>query len=254
MTLNTLDQDLATLHQLSAQNDQLTRAKQLNLIDTIYATGINGQEKLLEFLIERAQNKCQHVSCIDGFIFESLLESKDSHIVNYLNRRFQNGIVPLKSGCNIDYLPLQKLLISKRFQEADQVTRMKLCELSRKVGNHKRDWLYFTDILLLPGEDLSSIDQLWQVHSKGLFGLSVQRNIWLAQNSNWEKLWSKIGWKVDQVACRYPKEFVWDLSAPAGHLPLSNQLRGVQVLASLFLHPVWTNSLQGSNSNTDFIY
>ncbi|PLZ94121.1 hypothetical protein CI594_16205, partial [Fischerella thermalis CCMEE 5196] len=38
---------------------------------------------------------------------------------------------------------------------------------------------------------------------------------------------------------RYPQEFTWDLSAPKGHLPLSNQLRGVRVIASIFAHPAW---------------
>jgi hypothetical protein len=247
MTLDILDKDLAMLQELSTQMDDLSISTQLDLINRIYATGKDGQDKLLTLLIERSQTASRRVNCMDGLIFELLLQSNNLNIKKGIDLNFTNGIVPLKSAYNIDYIPLQKLLVSKNFQAADQITQMKLCELSRKAGNHGRDWLYFTDILLLPAEDLYSIDQLWQVHSQGLFGLSIQRNIWLAQNSNWEKLWDKIGWKINKVACRYPCEFIWDLSAPAGHLPLFNQLRGVQVLASLFLHPVWTQPLEESH-------
>ncbi|MEO8890989.1 MAG: GUN4 domain-containing protein, partial [Coleofasciculaceae cyanobacterium] len=33
--------------------------------------------------------------------------------------------------------------------------------------------------------------------------------------------------------------FIWDLSAPRGHLPLSNQLRGVRPFAALMGHRAW---------------
>ncbi|PLZ36777.1 hypothetical protein CBP27_11530, partial [Fischerella thermalis WC542] len=56
---------------------------------------------------------------------------------------------------------------------------------------------------------------------------------------NWDNLWVKIGWKKGKNWTRYPQEFTWDLSAPRGHLPLSNQLRGVRVIASIFAHPAW---------------
>ncbi|NET49629.1 MAG: hypothetical protein F6K09_13095, partial [Merismopedia sp. SIO2A8] len=51
----------------------------------------------------------------------------------------------------------------------------------------------------------------------------------------------KIGWKSGNSCTRYPNEFTWDISAPAGHLPLSNQLRGVRVMSSLLSHPAWTS-------------
>jgi len=64
--------------------------------------------------------------------------------------------------------------------------------------------------------------------------------LWLAMGKNWEKLWSLIGWKQGNTWTRYPNEFIWDLTAPKGHLPLSNQLRGVRVISSLLNHPAWT--------------
>ena len=63
--------------------------------------------------------------------------------------------------------------------------------------------------------------------------------IWLGLSKNWVNLWPKIDWKNGNNWTRYPNGFTWDLSAPRGHLPLSNQLRGVRVMSSLLCHPAW---------------
>ena len=91
----------------------------------------------------------------------------------------------------------------------------------------------------MPSEDLIVIDSLWQAYSRHKFGFSKQRQIWLSTNCDWEKFWDQIGWKNNGIARRYPNEFLWDVNAPSGHLPLFNQLRGVQVLSALFNHIVW---------------
>jgi hypothetical protein len=104
----------------------------------------------------------------------------------------------------------------------------------------KRKWLYFTEVENFPIQDLRTINQLWVVHSEGKFGFSVQREIWLGLSKNWVNLWPKIGWKDGNNWTRYPNGFTWNLSAPRGHLPLSNQLRGVRVMSSLLSHPAWT--------------
>nr|YP_010952330.1 conserved hypothetical plastid protein [Gloiopeltis furcata]WMP13999.1 conserved hypothetical plastid protein [Gloiopeltis furcata] len=141
----------------------------------------------------------------------------------------------------MDYKPLQKLLISKHYRQADRLTQIYLCQLAGLDEDSKRNWLYFTDIQSLPSEDLATIDMLWRLYSRNKFGFSRQRKIWLSNNCNWEKLWSRIGWKNEGVACRYPDEFMWSIDAPQGHLPLFNQLRGVQVLSALFDHTVWNS-------------
>lgn len=148
-------------------------------------------------------------------------------------------IVLLKSERNIDYTPLETLLKAQDFQAADRMTLEKLCELAG-VEAIQRKWLYFTEVENFPVTDLQTIDRLWWNYSEGKFGFSVQREIWLSLGKNWEKLWPKIGWKTGNNWTRYPNEFTWDLSAPKGHLPLSNQLRGVRVMASLLSHPAWT--------------
>jgi len=211
------------------------------LIQRIYDYGLNGQQKLLQKLICNYSNNVNLINCIDGFIFELLLQSDNQTILYVLKQYFPQGILPLRSACNIDYSILQKLLASQQFEEANKLTNLKLCSLAQIVGNHSRQWLYFTDISSLPSIDLYIIDKLWSIHSRGLFGISIQRKIWLSNNLDWDKLWDQIGWKVNRATCRYPQEFIWDITAPAGHLPLFNQLRGTQVLSTLFSHPVWAN-------------
>lgn len=145
----------------------------------------------------------------------------------------------LHSDRGIDYEPLQTLLAQQQFQAADQLTLEKLCELAGPAAV-QRKWLYFSEVDSFPVADLQTLDQLWLTHSQGKFGFSVQRKIWLSLGKNWEELWPKIGWKSGNNWTRYPQEFTWDLTAPKGHLPLSNQLRGVRVIYSLLAHPAWS--------------
>ena len=146
--------------------------------------------------------------------------------------------VPLTSALNIDYRPLQELLSAGSWLEADRLSLQLLCRAAGE-GAARRGWLYFSEVSRIPVEDLRTIDHLWRVASGDRFGYSVQRQLWLGVNRNWERLWPLIGWKQGYHWTRYPDEFTWDLSAPKGHLPLSNQLRGVRVLEELLTHKAW---------------
>lgn len=146
--------------------------------------------------------------------------------------------VPLDSERQIDYAPLQQLLAEQQFEAADTLTRELLCQLGGE-GAVARKWLYFTEVDNIPVTDLQTIDRLWVAYSDGKFGFSVQRKLWLGTGKNWDKLWPKMGWKNGNSWTRYPQGFTWSLDAPKGHLPLSNQLRGVRVIAALFAHPAW---------------
>jgi len=151
------------------------------------------------------------------------------------------GIVLLKSERNIDYTELEQLLQAQDFQAADHLTLRLLCELAGSEAR-QRKWLYFTEVENFPITDLQTINNLWLNYSEGKFGFSIQREMWLSLGKKWDKFWPKIGWKAGNNWTRYPHEFIWDLSAaPKGHLPLSNQLRGVRVIASLLSHPAWTS-------------
>ena len=230
---------LFQLNQITDLEDSSSIKQQTKLVQLIIAEPL-GAQTLLDLLIERRLNKKGKLCYSDGIIFKSLYNYPQQILKEKVNYYFQHGIVSLTSNNNINYQPLYKSLISNNFKTANQLTHIHLNELAGLNKNHQRQWLYFTDILNLPVQDLKIIDTLWKIYSEGQFGFSIQRQIWLYNNKNWEKFWHKIGWKINKKNVRYPQEFIWDNTAPTGHLPLFNQLRGVQVLATLFMHPAWS--------------
>ena len=196
----------------------------------------SGWDVLMEFLLER---KSEPPTAVMGKAYQVLYSADSPRATEFLQANFPTGVVPLRSDSSIDYTPLQQLLVLQEFQEADRLTLDKLCELVGETAS-ARKWLYFTQVESLPVADLQTINMLWKVHSEGRFGFSVQREIWQASGKNWDKLWPLIGWKKGNNWTRYPQEFIWDLSAPRGHLPLSNQLRGVQPFSALMAHRAWS--------------
>nr|YP_010336732.1 hypothetical protein MW559_pgp154 [Stylonema alsidii]UNJ15138.1 hypothetical protein [Stylonema alsidii] len=223
------------LHKIDFQNTEIN-SSQMEIIKSIQEIGTLGVKTLANLLYEHKMN--QSISPLDGFIYEELLQIQDKEIQNFLTDNFPSGLIPLQSEKSIDYSYLQKLLQNKNFLEADILTQKKLCELA-SVDLNTRNWLYFTDISNLPVTDLKTIDTLWRIHSRNRFGFSIQQQIWTNVQGNKDKLFQKIGWIVDNNLCRYPQEFIWDLNAPKGHLPLFNQLRGTQALIYLLSHNAW---------------
>lgn len=223
---------------LSALRLQLTAGSekvQQQLLQQLATLGNAGENVLIEFLLER---RVDPPSWIDGKAYQMLYNADSPSSREFLQTYFPTGIVPLHSERGIDYAPLQQLLTVQDFQAADRMTLQKLCELAGPAAV-QRKWLYFTEVGNFTITDLQTINTLWLVHSEGKFGFSIQREIWLSLEKNWEKFWPKIGWKTGNNWTRYPDGFTWNLTAPKGHLPLSNQLRGVRVMASLLSHPAW---------------
>lgn len=170
----------------------------------------------------------------------TVIRLREYRVIEFLPVNFPSGVIPLDSEQGVNYELLQQLLVEQKFQAADQLTLQKLCELTGPAAV-QRKWLYFTEINRFPATDLQTINRLWLAYSEGKFGFSVQRQIWLSVGKDWDAFWPKIGWKTGNNWTRYPQEFTWDLTAPKGHLPLSNQLRGVRVINALLSHPAWYN-------------
>jgi GUN4-like/ARM-like repeat domain, GUN4-N terminal len=233
-TTSSMSSDLATLkEQFTTANEK----NQLQILPSILAAGDGGIEILMQWL---QSQQGQHPTIVAGTVYQSLYQSESTLARPFLDREFPQGIVPLDSAMGIDYLPLQQLLAAQDFQSADKLTTEKLCQLAGDAAV-QRKWLYFTDVEQFPITDLKTLDLLWLIHSGGKFAFSIQRNLWLGVGKNWDKLWPKIGWKDGNNWTRYPGSFTWDLTAPKGHLPLSNQLRGVRTIAALFEHSAWDN-------------
>jgi GUN4-like. len=221
------------LARLQSENEKT----QLQLIQDIAAQGESGLTVLMRVLQDRQSSK---PTPLEGKAVQILAAAASPQAQAFLQAQFPQGLVPVRSQRGVDYSPLQALLVQQDFQAADRLTLEKLCELAGPTALQRR-WIYFTEVEDFPIEDLQTINTLWLVYSEGKFGFSVQRDLWLSVGKNWDRLWPLIGWKSGNSWTRYPGGFTWNLTAPRGHLPLSNQLRGVRTMASLLAHPAWTS-------------
>jgi hypothetical protein len=219
------------------QDKLFSAKKQLPLVEELASLGEAGLDVLMTFLEKEGSNPTPAV----GEAYLELYSAKLPKTEAFLQANFPQGIIPLHSDRAINYSPIQQALINRDFQEADRQTLLKRCELAGEQAI-QRKWIYFTEVENFPTTDLQTMDRLWYIYSQGKFSFSVQRKIWLSLGQDFPKLWTKIGWKKGNLWTRYPNEFIWDLSAPLGHLPLSNQLRGVREFASLMNHPAWKTS------------
>ncbi|MEB3358097.1 MAG: GUN4 N-terminal ARM-like repeat domain-containing protein [Synechococcales bacterium] len=209
--------------------------EQLEAITDLATLGDAGLYVLMQFLRDRHPGP---VDSVAGRAYQVLLQADTPDTRTFIASHYPLGLVSMPSERGMDYSPLQTLLAEQNYQEADRLTLQKMCELAGAAAV-QRKWLYFSEVDSFPSADLQTIDQLWRVFSGDRFGFSIQRDLWLAVNKDWERLWPRIGWKSGNTWTRYPNQFTWDLTAPIGHLPLSNQLRGVRVMASLMNHPAW---------------
>ncbi|NEP62368.1 MAG: GUN4 domain-containing protein [Symploca sp. SIO2G7] len=226
-----LDTDKAA--KLGKQLFSNTLKRQLSAVTELASGGEAGTVVLIDFLKNVATS-----GPAAGKIYQVLSASESITAQTFVTETLSTGVVPLISERNVDYQPLQALLVAQEYEAADRLTLKKLCELAGPAAV-QRKWVYFTEVDSFPIADLRTIDQLWRVYSEDRFGFSKQRELWLGLNQNWSQLWEKLAWKSGSTWTRYPGEFVWDLSAPVGHLPLSNQLRGVRMMEFLLSHPAW---------------
>jgi GUN4-like len=129
--------------------------------------------------------------------------------------------IALHSQSGIDYTSLQDLLAAQKWKEADIETR----KLMLKVTSRESQGFFDSaSIHKLPCEDLQIIDQLWLRHSNGIFGFSVQKNLYqnLISTSKkdgkaWNELAIQVGWKKNDEWIGYDLlDFTSNLQ---GHLP-----------------------------------
>lgn len=146
---------------------------------------------------------------------------------------------------------LQQHLSAQNFREADEETRRLLIVLAGEAAQ-KRGYVFFSEVQFIPEADLKAIDDLWRQHSNNRFGYSVQKRIFFDKvNQDFTNFFIKVGWmkkldtEVDQYNYRaFPNEFIWELNddTPGGHLPLTNALRGTQLLKCVLNHPAFKNT------------
>ncbi|OAY37676.1 tetrapyrrole-binding protein, chloroplastic [Manihot esculenta] len=143
---------------------------------------------------------------------------------------------------------LHQHLSTQNFRQADEETRRLLIVLAGEAAQ-KRGYVFFSEVQFISEKDLKAIDELWKEHSNNKFGYSIQKRIWQKKaNKDFTKFFIKVGWmkkldtEVEQYNYRsFPNEFIWELNdeTPEGHLPLTNALRGTQLLNNIFNHPAF---------------
>ncbi|MEB3158068.1 MAG: GUN4 domain-containing protein [Synechococcus sp.] len=147
-----------------------------------------------------------------------------------------NGWFSAPSALGIDYSPLQRDLLAEQFEDADRFTSRALRQLAGPDAE-RRGYVYFSEVPSMQGLDLITLDRLWTAYSQGRFGFTAQARLLSALDGRYERLWPRIGWKQQGTWTRYPAAFTWSLTAPEGHMPLINQLRGVRLMDALLNHP-----------------
>ncbi|XP_073056600.1 tetrapyrrole-binding protein, chloroplastic-like [Primulina eburnea] len=145
---------------------------------------------------------------------------------------------------NISFDLLQQHLSDQNFRQADEETRRLLIVLAGESAQ-KRGYVFFSEVQFIPESDLKTIDELWRKYSDNKFGYSVQKKIWKKVNKDFTKFFIKVVWmkkletEVEQYNYRsFPTEFMWDMdeNVVEGHLPLTNALRGTQLLNCILNH------------------
>ena len=159
----------------------------------------------------------------------------------------------LRRQMGVDYAPFKALLEAGEWEKADDEHRRLMCVLAGEDAED-REWVYFTEVDNMPATDLRTIDELWKFYSNNRFGFSVQRKIWISQKKQWAKFFKKIDWTTGENGDyrKFPQEFQWRADAAPGHMPLTNALRGTQLLAALLEHPAFGPGLPPRTSEGSF--
>ncbi|CAA7016686.1 unnamed protein product [Microthlaspi erraticum] len=181
--------------------------------------------------------------------FSSLIcsssSSSSSAVVSAAATTTNASAVTAETATKFDVLASH--LINQDFRKADEETRRLLIQIAGEAAV-KRGYVFFSEVKSISVEDLQAIDNLWTKHSDGRFGYSVQRKIWLKVKKDFTRFFIKVEWMklLDTEVVQYnyrafPDEFKWELNdeMPLGHLPLTNALRGTQLLKCVLSHPAF---------------
>ncbi|KAJ3703717.1 hypothetical protein LUZ61_007422 [Rhynchospora tenuis] len=154
---------------------------------------------------------------------------------------------------------LERHLSTQDYRQADEVTRRLLIDLAGEAAQ-KRGYVFFSEVQFISSDDLRAIDQLWRTYSQDRFGYSVQKRLWEKSRKDFTRFFIRVGWmkkldtEIEQYNYRsFPDEFVWELKddTPEGHLPLTNALRGTQLLQCILTHPAFDEAEAGEESDEE---
>ncbi|MEH1883421.1 AAA-like domain-containing protein [Nostoc sp.] len=141
--------------------------------------------------------KSQFKSHLDLFTLDlNILYNGNADIVALLYRKLKklDSSNPVYAESLKEHLlnELDYLMQQQRWREADL---KKWQFILYSAGKEKQLYLDLTDIRNFNCKDLKQLDRLWVNNSKGYFGYSVQKKIYLASGNSLDFNWEKREWK-----------------------------------------------------------
>ena len=222
-----------------------TRRQRLKLLDSLQQR----LEQVAVFIPQALQNYDPTGDDWAAGSLIQLLMASESNVRSTFLADHPQGWFAIPSAMGQNHQPLQQALAVEAFEEADRLTMASLRQMAGPVAVG-RGYVFFSEVAQLAAVDLDTIDRLWVAYSRGRFGFSVQRRLLRVCGGRWERLWPRVGWQRDGVWTRYPQGFNWSQTAPDGHLPLVNQLRGVRLMDALLNHPGIASRCPNENPGT----
>ncbi|CAN1208592.1 NTPase (NACHT family) [Tumidithrix helvetica PCC 7403] len=125
------------------------------------------------------------------------------------------------------YQKLEEHLKTKQWFEADQeIYRLMITAAGKDEGQ----WFEPVDLQEFPCDELLAIDRLWVQYSNGLYGFSVQKQIYVEcggkldfsypSEKAWDQFCDRIAWKSEGKWVNYPQPFLDNnFINNKGHLP-----------------------------------
>ena len=108
----------------------------------------------------------------------------------------------------------------------------------RAVGKEAGQWLVTDDLRNFPCDELIAIDRLWVKYSNGLYGFSVQKQIYVEcggkldfsepSDETWNEFCDRVAWRNKEKYVTYSDLFNKNLIDNSGHLPMSWVCRGLE--------------------------
>ncbi len=207
--INQLTQQLANADKSSSEQKVQLKS---------YQQQLNEKESIINQLQQQIDDLTKPSNSTNNTEIELKSETKPSNSTNSTERE-------LKSEKGVDYTKLRDLLAAGKWKEADQETSHVMHKAVFSQG-----WLSQYNIDNFPCEDLHTIDQLWVHYSKGKFGFSIQKKIYMDELGGTrqynEKIWyefcDRVGWRKGEDYVSY-SDLTFELldTTPVGHLPTS---------------------------------
>ncbi|MGK7884941.1 MAG: GUN4 domain-containing protein, partial [Crocosphaera sp.] len=229
----TKNNDLEKLEQnYNAQKEQLEESltSQINQLQQQLLTADKSSSELKVQLKSYQQQLSEKESIINQLQqkIQQLQSSVQNPDTQNIELKELKDKIELKSEKGVDYTKLRDLLAAGEWKEADKETANVMLQAANLVSE---GWFRESDIDNLPCDDLRTIDKLWVHYSKGKFGFSVQKKIYMDELGGTryynEKIWyefcDRVGWRKGGSYVNY-SDLTFELhdTTPVGHLPLGN--------------------------------